>query len=74
MAGLTKIDLPLRPATGPMQIGADWPGVFIRGDEAMALADSINAAQRADFLSAHGPGAELLRQMIELLRSCMVAT
>lgn len=26
---------PLRPETGPMQFGNDWPGVFIRGDNAM---------------------------------------
>jgi hypothetical protein len=25
---------PVRPETGPMQFGEDWPGVFIRGDNA----------------------------------------
>lgn len=24
-----------RPETGPMQFGSDWPGIFIRGDEAL---------------------------------------
>lgn len=24
-----------RPETGPMQFGDDWPGVFIRGDNAL---------------------------------------
>jgi hypothetical protein len=24
-----------RPGTGPMQFGDDWPGVFIRGDDAI---------------------------------------
>lgn len=26
-----------RPETGPMQFGDDWPGVFIRGDNAKAI-------------------------------------
>ena len=27
-----------RPETGPLQFGEDWPGVFIRGDQAGHLA------------------------------------
>jgi hypothetical protein len=27
-----------RPETGPMEFQEDWPGVFIRGDEAMGMA------------------------------------
>ena len=37
MSDLTKVP-PLeggRPETGPMQFGDDWPGVFIRGDNAL---------------------------------------
>jgi hypothetical protein len=27
-----------RPETGPMQFGDDWPGIFIRGDNALHYA------------------------------------
>jgi hypothetical protein len=27
-----------RAETGPMQFGEDWPGVFIRGDDALVFA------------------------------------
>jgi len=32
-----------RPETGPMQFGDDWPGVFIRGDNAMYMAMMLRA-------------------------------
>lgn len=30
-----------RPETGPMQFGEDWPGVFIRGDNALFYAKAL---------------------------------
>jgi hypothetical protein len=33
-----------RPETGPMQFGDDWPGVFIRGDNALFDARAVEAA------------------------------
>jgi len=33
-----------RPETGPMQFGDDWPGVFIRGDNALFFARTLGAA------------------------------
>lgn len=44
MEGSDIENLPAQPArveTGPLQFGDDWPGYFIRGDEAIALASSI---------------------------------
>ena len=32
-----------RVETGPVQIGEDWPGLFIRGDTAFGLAMSLKA-------------------------------
>lgn len=69
---VTKVDLPMRPSTGPMQFGADWPGLFIRGDEAIGLASVIDAAQCNDILPCNGPGAALLQRVIDLLNSCAV--
>lgn len=55
-----------RAETGPMQFGDDWPGVFIRGDNALAL--SINLEHIASFLEGN-PGARAPAHMISRLRS-----
>jgi hypothetical protein len=72
---LTKIersaDQP-RVETGPVQFGADWPGLFIRGDNAIGLALQIALAQRAGFLPSEGAGAKLLARVAEHLNSCSV--
>jgi len=39
-----------------MQFGDDWPGVFIRGDEALAFAEALKQGRGAD--------------LIQLLQSC----
>ncbi len=42
---LLKLPIPegmTRPETGPMQFGDDWPGVFIRGDNAAYYARAID--------------------------------
>ena len=51
--------------TGPLRFGDDWPGIFIRGDEALGMADRLNL------------GIELgnwkeVERVIDLLRSCRV--
>jgi len=60
-----------RPETGPMQFGDDWPGVFLRGDQAFAYAialkkvlDALPSAEKVlpSFLSLKG--------LIDTLRSC----
>lgn len=63
-----------RPETGPMQCNDDWPGVFIRGDDAFAhslhlqvLLDDSNASPTEKAL-AKMYGLELHA----LLRSCIV--
>ncbi len=33
-----------RPETGPMQFGDDWPGLFIRGDNAFGYSLALNTA------------------------------
>lgn len=53
-----------RPETGPMQFGNDWPGVFIRGDDAgwmhhmlTELVEAQSDAERkaiADLLKLNG--------------------
>lgn len=32
------------PSTGPMRFDGDWPGFFLRGDNAFDLANTIEAA------------------------------
>lgn len=48
MSELTKIphDGP-RVESGPIQFGDDWPGIFLRGDNAMAYATYLRMALAA---------------------------
>ena len=69
---IVKIENEARVPTGGLQIGNDWPGVFIRGDEAIGLAAAIDAAQCSDILPCNGPAAALLQRVIDLLKSCAV--
>lgn len=45
-----------RPETGPMQFGDDWPGVFMRGDNAVTasilLLEALSKIQRTGVLDA----------------------
>jgi hypothetical protein len=63
-----------RPETGPMQFGHDWPGIFIRGDNALAYVSIIALVlaelarrnpERGDNLHKHG-----LYGLGKLLASC----
>lgn len=71
-----------RPETGPMQFGDDWPGVFIRGDEALfsafqieMLMKTLKAGERDHalqmLLHPLGVGRQL-ESLGKLLGSCRV--
>jgi hypothetical protein len=71
MSEIRKLPFPTgdRMETGPLQIGEDWPGIFIRGDEAIGL------ALRIDFHLAAHPNCEIykiLDSLADLLDSCNV--
>ena len=70
---ITKVDaLPSgRPETGPMQFGDDWPGVFIRGDNALFLAQSVKLAASLVKPEFWAQGVQL-EGLAELLHSCSV--
>jgi hypothetical protein len=59
---------PPRPETGVMQFEQDWPGVFLRGDEALGLGVTIERVltQAANAGIDCGAGGRL----IKILRSC----
>ncbi len=61
-----------RPETGPMQFGDDWPGVFIRGDNALAFSHAIiitlDRASKGDLLDYLS--VAMLRGLGETLASC----
>jgi len=67
-----------RPETGAMQFGEDWPGIFIRGDEAlMGYATMLRriAAQLDGTAEAEIPAdsmAKWLHRFAGLLESCRV--
>ena len=64
-----------RPETGAMSFGEDWPGVFIRGDNAFAFAIYVKAAsnrlKESDSVSDQLM-AGYLCGLAELLESCRV--
>lgn len=61
-----------RVETGPVQFGDDWPGVFIRGDNAMSYAGCLEHV----LLTSDGPMPIFEKRMIEglvkVLKSCRV--
>jgi hypothetical protein len=62
-----------RPETGPMQFGGDWPGVFIRGDNALGYALALRRAVER-LAEVDGPSVDVARlaDLVELLGSCRV--
>ena len=65
-----------RPETGVLQFGDDWPGVFIRGDDAFFFMAGLNS-----LLQTLGPPSgsifiqrRVIEGLIELLGSCDVRT
>ena len=63
-----------RPETGAMSFGDDWPGVFIRGDNAihfgMTLKRVLNGEVKEKELDPIT--VAVLRGLVELLESCQV--
>ena len=59
----------MRAETGPMQIGDDWPGVFIRGDNAMAYAMQLEAVLAGHFDPIN---RGVLQGLVSTLRGCDV--
>lgn len=58
-----------RVETGAVQFGEDWPGLFIRGDNAFALAINIQALlEWYQELPEHAKGEFMVTQAIEGLR------
>jgi len=55
-----------RPETGVMQFGDDWPGVFIRGDQAGWMAAALG-----EMLAGAPPNALVTAQMWEMYQLLM---
>lgn len=66
---MTRIPDPGFPIkTGPLKIGADWCGVFIRGDAAAAFADALRpVAERSSDILARVYARRLI-EMVEASR------
>ena len=62
-----------RPETGPMQFGTDWPGVFIRGDNAFAFANyltvAIESLESEMMLPRLSPTLESVKGLRDVLQS-----
>lgn len=60
-----------RPETGPMQFGDDWPGVFIRGDNALFFALAVRRVV-ARMGGESWADKAMLTGLAETLQSCSV--
>lgn len=61
----------MRTETGPLKIGDDWTGAFIRGDEALGYANTLR------MMATHGTldpryiqDGSILGRLIRILESC----
>jgi hypothetical protein len=60
----TLPDVQQRIETGPLKIGHDWPGVFIRGDEALGFSSALKAMKIQD--------NSIIDEIIRLFRECRI--
>jgi hypothetical protein len=69
----------MRSETGPLQFSEDWPGIFIRGDQALGFAGTLRALiaeieSNADDLTQEGIVRWARVQELErILESCRVS-
>lgn len=63
-----------RVETGPVMFEDDWPGIFIRGDEAfghrLALGDAIQALEKNPEILGQVYTIMTLRGLLETISSC----
>ena len=62
-----------RVSTGPLKLGEDWPGIFIRGDEALGMASDMknlaDAIERGDEVVIKS-SPKYLRRIASFLEAC----
>ena len=67
---IIKCDIENRVETGPLQINDDWPGIFIRGDNAMHYAYSLDMLLKGHDMG--GLSKRVLEGLVHTLKSCIV--
>ena len=61
-----------RPETGPMKFGNDWPGVFIRGDNALHFAMTLRSVVQKMSKDEISWERVVLERLANILVSCSV--
>jgi hypothetical protein len=59
---IQKATADYRVETGPVRFGADWPGLFIRGDDALAFQVWLDKA--ATLIEGHDPESKMARRKL----------
>lgn len=73
MATPHRIGINIRPNTGPMQFGIDWPGFFFRGDDAISTATTLRMlADHLDDPALRESGVIYLNRLADQLCECAV--
>lgn len=68
-----SVERHLRAETGPRAFGEDWPGVFIRGDNAMGYAISLRKLLSADLGDALYLDRAVLKGLLSTLEGARVS-
>jgi hypothetical protein len=64
-----------RIETGVLAHDGDWPGFFMRGDDALSTARSLHAiAEKIDDPVVRAGGIAFLRRLADRLQECSVET
>ena len=62
-----------RVETGTVQFGNDWPGVYIRGDNASHMSLELRALLASNEARDHPISYSSLRQLLDILTGCYCA-
>ena len=68
---VSRFRVPSRPPSGAMQFGSDWPGLFLRGDDAVYLLVYIRGLKNTLEQAGLDPSTEmgLLFELAEIIEN-----
>jgi hypothetical protein len=62
-----------RQESGPLKIGDDWPGIFMRGDDALSTANTLRTiADHIEDPAVREGAVTFLKELADALYECRV--
>jgi len=72
MKDIQKASEVKRPETGPLQFDGDWPGVFIRGDDALGILGLLSLLKTLDIATNEHSFRGMLDRIESIVKQCAV--